>query len=54
MLSGTGRRGKFLWLTTDDPDVVLAAHLGMSGQFRVDRDPAGVHRHARAGTRPRG
>ena len=35
-LTGTGRRGKFLWLSTDDPDVVLAAHLGMSGQFRVD------------------
>jgi formamidopyrimidine-DNA glycosylase len=36
VLAGTGRRGKFLWLTTDDPDLVLAAHLGMSGQFRVD------------------
>jgi formamidopyrimidine-DNA glycosylase len=35
-LTGTGRRGKFLWLATDDPDLVLAAHLGMSGQFRVD------------------
>lgn len=33
---GTGRRGKFLWLTTDDPDLMLAAHLGMSGQFRVE------------------
>ncbi len=40
-LTGTGRRGKFLWLTTDDPDLVLAAHLGMSGQFRVD-DPTGA------------
>lgn len=39
-LTGTGRRGKFLWLATDDPDLVLAAHLGMSGQFRVD-GPAG-------------
>ena len=53
---GTGRRGKFLWLVTDDPDLVLAAHLGMSGQFRVDSatpdlrlDLAGApHRHARA------
>lgn len=35
-ITGTGRRGKFLWLTTDDPDLVLAAHLGMSGQFRVE------------------
>ena len=34
--TGTGRRGKFLWLDTDDPDLVLAAHLGMSGQFRVE------------------
>ncbi|MCU0301501.1 MAG: bifunctional DNA-formamidopyrimidine glycosylase/DNA-(apurinic or apyrimidinic site) lyase [Candidatus Nanopelagicales bacterium] len=34
-ITGTGRRGKFLWLATDDPDLVLAAHLGMSGQFRV-------------------
>jgi len=62
-LIGTGRRGKFLWLVTDDPDLVLAAHLGMSGQFRVDcasgapsvdigadgEDAgAGPHRHARA------
>jgi formamidopyrimidine-DNA glycosylase len=37
-VTGTGRRGKFLWLATDDPELVLAAHLGMSGQFRVD-DP---------------
>jgi formamidopyrimidine-DNA glycosylase len=62
-LTGTGRRGKFLWLVTDDPDLVLAAHLGMSGQFRVESaagSPAldlgggdedirgGPHRHARA------
>jgi len=62
-LTGTGRRGKFLWLVTDDPDLVLAAHLGMSGQFRVESAagrPAqeiggggadtrgGPHRHARA------
>ena len=38
---GTGRRGKFLWLVTDDPDVLLAAHLGMSGQFRVQGAAAG-------------
>jgi formamidopyrimidine-DNA glycosylase len=40
-LTGTGRRGKFLWLATDDPDLVLAAHLGMSGQFRVDSASGG-------------
>jgi formamidopyrimidine-DNA glycosylase len=38
-LTGTGRRGKFLWLVTDDPDLVLTAHLGMSGQFRVESVP---------------
>ena len=47
-VTGTGRRGKFLWLTTDDPDLVLAAHLGMSGQFRVDDAVSAPHRHARA------
>jgi formamidopyrimidine-DNA glycosylase len=48
----TGRRGKFLWVGTDDPEVVLLAHLGMSGQFRVDHpvpaEPGRAHRHARA------
>ena len=29
------RRGKYLWLPLADGDAVLA-HLGMSGQFRVD------------------
>jgi formamidopyrimidine-DNA glycosylase len=33
------RRGKYLWLPLDDGDAVLA-HLGMSGQFRLD-PPAG-------------
>ncbi len=37
------RRGKYLWLPFDDGDALLA-HLGMSGQFRVDAagvpDPA--------------
>lgn len=37
------RRGKFLWLATDAPGLALAAHLGMSGQFRV----GGEHKHAR-------
>ncbi|HEX6887647.1 MAG TPA: bifunctional DNA-formamidopyrimidine glycosylase/DNA-(apurinic or apyrimidinic site) lyase [Candidatus Nanopelagicales bacterium] len=40
-ITATGRRGKFLWLATDDPGLVLDAHLGMSGQFRVDA-PAGA------------
>jgi len=32
------RRGKYLWWALDDGDAVLA-HLGMSGQFRVDGSP---------------
>lgn len=45
---GTGRRGKFLWLLTDDAHLALAAHLGMSGQFRVDPPGGAVPGHARA------
>lgn len=41
------RRGKFLWLATDDPDLVMSAHLGMSGQFRVAQ--AQPELHARVG-----
>lgn len=46
------RRGKYLWLPLADGDAVLA-HLGMSGQFRVDAahvvaaGAAPQHRHAR-------
>lgn len=32
-ISGTGRRGKYLWLTLDDADAALVVHLGMSGQM---------------------
>ncbi|MDR1432580.1 MAG: bifunctional DNA-formamidopyrimidine glycosylase/DNA-(apurinic or apyrimidinic site) lyase [Propionibacteriaceae bacterium] len=32
---GISRRGKYLWFAFDDSDAMLA-HLGMSGQFRVD------------------
>lgn len=36
-VSGTGRRGKYLWLTLSDtgaePDEALVVHLGMSGQM---------------------
>ena len=44
------RRGKYLWFALDDGDAVLA-HLGMSGQFRVD-DPTpeelgALHPHLR-------
>ncbi len=43
------RRGKFLWFVLDRP-MVLAAHLGMSGQFLVD--PTDL-RHTRASFRLR-
>ncbi len=49
--TGTARRGKFLWLATDDPDLVLAAHLGMSGQFRVESGDSG-DRQARESSDP--
>ncbi len=40
------RRGKYLWFPLADGDAILA-HLGMSGQFRVDRPDAPRQRHAR-------
>ena len=40
------RRGKYLWFPFADGDAVLA-HLGMSGQFRVDAPDAPHQRHAR-------
>lgn len=41
------RRGKYLWLPLADGDAVLA-HLGMSGQFRIDDGAAEPeHRHVR-------
>lgn len=40
------RRGKYLWWPLDRGDALLA-HLGMSGQFRVDDPAAPLQRHAR-------
>lgn len=40
------RRGKYLWLPLTDGDAVLA-HLGMSGQFRVDAPGSPLLRHTR-------
>ena len=40
------RRGKFLWLPFVDGDALLA-HLGMSGQFRVDAPSAPLLPHTR-------
>lgn len=40
------RRGKFLWLTFDDPDAALVVHLGMSGQMLVQTAQAPLEKHA--------
>lgn len=45
-LAAPRRRGKYLWLPLIDGDAVLA-HLGMSGQFRLDSPDAPLQRHAR-------
>ena len=41
------RRGKFLWFVLDRP-VALVAHLGMSGQFRIQPPGTLDERHLRA------
>ena len=44
MIEGVHRRGKYLWFSlTDFP---LIAHLGMSGQFRVEKEEL-QHQHMR-------
>ncbi|MFC6012849.1 bifunctional DNA-formamidopyrimidine glycosylase/DNA-(apurinic or apyrimidinic site) lyase [Nocardia lasii] len=40
------RRGKYLWLTFDEPDTALVVHLGMSGQMLVQPASAPVEKHA--------
>lgn len=40
------RRGKFLWLTFDEPDLALVVHLGMSGQMLVQPGSAPRQKHA--------
>lgn len=40
------RRGKFLWLTFDEPDTSLVVHLGMSGQMLVQPATALLEKHA--------
>lgn len=39
------RRGKFLWLTFDDPEAALVVHLGMSGQMLVQPADAPLEKH---------
>lgn len=41
------RRGKFMWLEFDRPEV-LVAHLGMSGQFKIQKLGAEQEAHLRA------
>ena len=38
-ITGTDRRGKYLWLTLDDGDCALVVHLGMSGQMLLGAVP---------------
>lgn len=46
-ITGTGRRGKFLWITLNRP-FVLVAHLGMSGQFLIQQKDRPPPHHIRA------
>ena len=46
-ITGTARRGKFLWITLDRP-FVLVAHLGMSGQFLIQEKDRPTAKHIRA------
>ena len=45
-ITGTDRRGKYLWLLLDgpdDPDTALVVHLGMSGQMLLGEVPRADH-----------
>ena len=46
-ITGVNRRGKYLWFELDRPQV-LAAHLGMSGQFLLQQSNRPEARHVRA------
>lgn len=49
-ITGTGRRGKYLWLTLDDGSA-LVVHLGMSGQMLIGAPTsAGAWGHLRIAT----
>lgn len=43
------RRGKYLWLALDDPEIgdAMLVHLGMSGQMLVQPVDAAIERHLR-------
>ena len=42
-ITGTDRRGKYLWLLLDEGDCALLVHLGMSGQMLLGTVPNAVH-----------
>src|ERR1700730_1151726 len=42
-ITGTDRRGKYLWLALDDGDFALVVHLGMSGQMLLGTVPNAGH-----------
>ena len=42
-ITGTDRRGKYLWLTLDGGDYALVVHLGMSGQMLLGTVPNAGH-----------
>ncbi|WP_375485477.1 DNA-formamidopyrimidine glycosylase [uncultured Mycobacterium sp.] len=42
-ITGTDRRGKYLWLTLDEADTALVVHLGMSGQMLLGTVPNTAH-----------
>jgi formamidopyrimidine-DNA glycosylase len=42
-ITGTDRRGKYLWLSLDDGDCALVVHLGMSGQMLLGTVPNVSH-----------
>jgi len=42
-ITGTGRRGKYLWLNLDDDETALVVHLGMSGQMLLGPVPNTDH-----------
>jgi len=46
-ITGTARRGKYLWLILDGADALLM-HLGMSGQMLISSPDAAVAAHERA------
>ncbi|WP_129658112.1 bifunctional DNA-formamidopyrimidine glycosylase/DNA-(apurinic or apyrimidinic site) lyase [Rothia uropygialis] len=46
-ITGTGRRGKYVWLILDNRDALLM-HLGMSGQMLITSPDVAVAPHERA------